>query len=100
MTDTIKLVTVFTEAAIESSIIHELDQLGVPGYTISNARGKGSGGVRSAAWEADANIRIEILCKADLAEQVVERLQARYYEHYSMVMYLSNVDVLRPDKFL
>ncbi|RBP51657.1 P-II family nitrogen regulator [Arenicella xantha] len=99
MTSRIKLVTVFTEAAIESSLVHELDGIGVPGYTITNARGKGSGGVRSGAWEANANIRVEILCAEALAELLISRLQERYYEHYSMVMYMSDVDVLRPEKF-
>ena len=94
-----KLVTVVTEAVIEREITHELDAMRVPGYTITNARGKGRRGDRIADWEHGANIRIEIVCDDQLALEVAERLQNQYYNDYAMVLYISDVDVLRPQKF-
>lgn len=44
------LFTVITEATLEQPLLRELDRLGVRGYTISDARGKGNRGVRDAAW--------------------------------------------------
>jgi hypothetical protein len=94
-----KLLTVITEVALESHLINDIEQLGGLGYTISNARGKGSRGLRSGSWEANANIRIEIICGPELAKQLAEHLQQKYYDNYAMVTFTSDVEVLRPTKF-
>ena len=97
--DARKLVTVVTEAVLERDLVHALDELGVPGYTITDARGKGARGDRAADWEHRANIRVEIVCDAALVETIIDRLQGRYYDNYAMVLYVSDVTVLRPEKF-
>jgi hypothetical protein len=94
-----KLLTIITEAALESRLINDIEQLGSLGYTISDVRGKGSRGLRSGSWEASANIRIEVICGPDLAHQLADHLQEKYYENYAMVTFTSNVEVLRPNKF-
>jgi hypothetical protein len=93
------LLTVFTEATIEHVLIKDMDRLGIRGYTISDARGKGNRGVRDAAWDESRNIRIEVICARPQAEMLLTHLQARYYSNYAMVAYLSEVEVLRPGKF-
>lgn len=93
------LVTIFTEAAIEQVLVRDMDRLGIRGYTISDARGKGSRGVRDADWEESKNIRIEIICARAQAEELLAHLQERYYSNYAMVSHLSEVEVLRPGKF-
>ena len=93
------LLTIFTESTLEHVLIKDMDRLGIRGYTISDARGKGSRGVRDAAWDESKNIRIEILCARQQAETLLVHLQQRYYSNYAMVAYLSEVDVLRPEKF-
>jgi hypothetical protein len=94
-----KLVTIVTEAALERRLVDDLKRLGAHGYTISEARGEGSRGIRSAGWDASSNIRVEVVCDAATAERVARHLQAHYYDHYAMILYLSDVGVLRPDKF-
>lgn len=94
-----KLLTIITEAALKSVLIKDLERLGVRGYTITDARGKGSRGVRSSAWDASSNIRIEVVCDAATAEAIAAHLQARYYENYAMILFVSDVAVLRPEKF-
>ncbi len=93
------LFTILTEAALESRLIQDIEQLGAPGYTISNARGKGSRGLRSGSWEANANIRIEIICGPELADKLAKHLQKMYYDNYAMVTFTCDVNVLRPEKF-
>lgn len=93
------LLTVITEAAIEQTLLRDLDRLGVRGYTVSDARGRGSRGVRDAAWGDAANIRIEVICPRSQAESVLEHLQLRYYADYAMVALLQEVEILRPGKF-
>ena len=93
------LLTVVTEAAIEESLISDLDKLGVGGYTVTDARGRGSRGIRDAAWKEAANIRIEVICNRLLAESVVSYLQTHYYANYAMVSFIQDVEILRPEKF-
>jgi len=94
-----KLLTIVTEAALEDTLIVDIEALGARGYTITDARGKGSHGRRDAAWLPHANIRIEVLCDADTALAICSVLRERYYDNYSMVMYVGEVSVLRPEKF-
>ncbi|MFG0283242.1 MAG: DUF3240 family protein [Phycisphaerales bacterium JB039] len=95
----LRLVTVITEAVIEKEIIQELTALGVSGYTITDVRGKGHRGVRTTGWEHGANIRVEIVCQDALARAIAEHLRERYYDNYAMILYISDVEVLRPEKF-
>ena len=94
-----KLLTIVTEAVLESRICEDLDELGASGYTIVNARGRGSRGVRDAGWSSSGNIRIDVVCRAELAERILTSLRERYYDNYAMIMYVGDVDVMRADKF-
>lgn len=94
-----KLLTIVTEAALESRLVNDIEQLGALGYTITNARGKGSRGLRGGSWEASANIRVEVICGPDLANLLANHLQNKYYDNYAMVTFTSDVEVLRPNKF-
>lgn len=94
-----KLLTIITEAALESILIKEIEALGARGYTITDARGKGRRGPRDAAWDESSNIRIEILCDAGIADAIARHLQVRYYDDYGMVLFVNDVSVLRPEKF-
>ncbi len=94
-----KLLTVITEAALENVLVRELERLGAHGYTITDARGRGSRGVRTAAWSESSNIRVEIVCDASTADLVAAHLQTRYYEDYAMILFVSDVAVMRSEKF-
>ena len=94
-----KLLTVVTEAALEDTLVRDIEALGARGYTITDARGKGGRGQRDAAWAPHANIRLEVLCGADTALAICAALRERYSDNYSMVMYVADVSVLRPEKF-
>ena len=93
------MLTIVTESVIENSLLADLERLGVRGYTVTDARGRGSRGVRDADWDEAANIRIEIICARPLADTVLAHLQERYYANYAMVACLHEVEVLRPEKF-
>ena len=84
---------------LERELVAEFEALGVRGYTITDARGKGGRGRRQSDWAQEGNIRIEIVCDGALAERVAARLRERYYDHYAMIVFLQDVSVLRPDKF-
>ena len=95
----IKVLTIITEATIESSLLDDFETLGVKGFTIVDARGKGRRGERMGGWETNSNIRIEIICNNELAKSISTFLKEKYYENYAIVMYLSDSEVFRLDKF-
>lgn len=98
-TDNRKLVTIIAEAALEANIVRDIEHLGAHGYTITEARGKGSRGVRDAGWDEARNLRIEVVCDEPVAAAIAEHLRQRYYENYAMILFMSDVAVLRPGKF-
>lgn len=98
-TDNRKLVTIIAEAALEANIVRDIEHLGAHGYTITEARGKGSRGVRDAGWDEARNLRIEVVCDEPVATAIAEHLRQRYYENYAMILFMSDVAVLRPGKF-
>jgi nitrogen regulatory protein PII len=94
-----RLLTIVTEAVLERELVGELDALGVRGYTITDARGRGSRGTRKSDWAQEGNIRVEIVCEPSVADRIAARLREQYYDHYAMILFIQDVSVLRPDKF-
>lgn len=94
-----RMVTIITETAIERALLAELQALGARGYTITDARGKGSRGVRQSDWTQEGNIRVEVICEAALADRIAVRVREKFYDHYAMVLFMQDVQVLRPEKF-
>lgn len=98
-THTRKLVTIITEAVIEDELGQELQRLGASGFTVIDARGKGHSGDRNTGWEHGANIQVEVICEDSLARAIVDCLEERYYANYAMIIFLTDVEILRPEKF-
>ena len=94
-----KLLTVVTESALENVLVKDLERLGAHGYTVTDARGKGRRGMRDGAWGESSNIRVEVVCDAATADAIAEHLHARYYNDYGMILFITDVTVLRPEKF-
>lgn len=94
-----RLVTIVTEAALESELCQIVLSLGASGYTVTNARGSGSRGVRDAGWSTNSSIQVEVICGDEVAAKITEHLRDHYYENYAMVIFESDVRVLRPEKF-
>ena len=94
-----KLLTVVAEAALEHELVREIERLGAHGYTVTDARGRGSRGIRNAGWNLSANIRIEVVCTTDTAHAIAAVLRERYYDNYAMILFIGDVEVLRPEKF-
>ncbi len=94
-----KLLSVITETAIEDTLLADIEKMGAHGYTVTDVRGKGSRGVRNAAWDASSNIRVEVVCDSDVAGAIIAHLRKVYYDDYAMIVWCHDVEVLRPEKF-
>jgi hypothetical protein len=94
-----KLLTIITESLLESELCAAIESLGATGYTVTNARGSGSRGVRDAGWASSGNIRVEVVCSRELSEAIAEHLRRTYCDDYAMIIFESDIRVLRDDKF-
>jgi hypothetical protein len=92
-TQSLLLLTILSEAVLEDILIDEIMALGAKGYTISEARGRGTHGVRTGKWTAGGNIRIEVIGDADLCSRIVQRLQAGYERDYGLLMFTCAVEL-------
>jgi hypothetical protein len=88
-----QLLTIISEALLEDTLIDEIIAMGAKGYTITDARGRGTHGLRSGRWTAGGNIRIEIVGNPDLCAKIVERLQP-YDKDYGLLIFTSPVQLL------
>ena len=87
------LLTILSEAVLEETLIDEIMALGAKGYTISEARGRGTHGVRTGKWSAGGNIRIEVIGDKALCAGIVERLHAEYERDYGLLMFTCAVEL-------
>ncbi len=94
-----KQITIITESALEHRLTDDIQRLGAHGYTITNARGKGHRGVRNADWSTSSNIRVEVVCGASVAIAITEHFKEHYFENYAMILFTSDVEVMRSEKF-
>lgn len=93
------LLTVITESSLESKLTQTLLEYGAKGYTVTDARGSGARGVRTGNWDEESNIRVEVICSAEVAEKLEHCLEDKFYKDYAMVLFSQPVHVLRPNKF-
>lgn len=88
-----KLLTVVCEAMLESDLAEELVALGAVGYTITDARGLGTHGMRSGSWAKEGNIRLEILCDEAVGQKIIEHLKRSYDKDYGLLVFSSDVEL-------
>jgi nitrogen regulatory protein PII len=97
-TTPMKLVTIVTECLLKDQVIALLKRHGCTGFTITMAGGEGSRGVRASDWEGP-NLKIETIVSVETGEAIVGELAGKFFENYSLVAWITDVQVLRGDKF-
>lgn len=104
MTHKAKKVVIITEKYITQKVAKLIEDCGASGYTITSAGGKGSRGNRSegrgGVSEAYANVKFEVIVSDEaMAHKIVDTVAETYFENYSGITYLENVEIVRPQKF-
>jgi hypothetical protein len=87
------LLVIISEAVLEDILIDEMTELGAKGYTITEARGRGTHGTRAGRWTQGGNIRIEVVGNAQLCSRIVKRLQTAYEKDYGLLMYTAPIEL-------
>ena len=98
-------IVIITEKLISHSVCEVIEEKGATGYTIVAAGGKGSRGKRStpersAVIDDFANVKIEVIVKdKPVAEDITDALLRDFFNNYSGITYIEEVEILRPEKF-
>ncbi len=95
----LKLVTIIADEVLEKRLIADIKKLGAKGYTIGKAHGEGAKGERMSEWEGE-NLRLETLVSESVAQKIMMHLAQEYFPNYTIIAYLSDVAVLRGEKFI
>lgn len=95
----IKRVTIIAEALLENRLIHDIKQAGARGYTITEARGEGTRGVRASEWEGQ-NIRLETLVSEAVADRILALLAEHYFPQFAVVAFTDTVEVVRGERYV
>jgi nitrogen regulatory protein P-II 2 len=93
-----KRVTVVAEAVLETRLTADLERLGASGWTILDARGAGSRGVRGDGIEG-RNVQIETIVAESLAERILEHIASVYFRDFAVIAYADTVQVVRGSKY-
>jgi nitrogen regulatory protein PII len=97
-------VVIITEKVIMEKVARLIEAAGARGYTVTPAGGKGSRGVRSTSRAAVVdefrNIKIEVITGSkEAANRIADEVAEQFFNNYSGITYLEEVEILRPHKF-
>lgn len=98
-TTTIKLVTIIAEGILKDRLLADIMRLGAKGYTYSDVHGHGTRGISASFWEG-AQIKIETIVSAAVADKILDHLNSEYFTDYAVVAYVETVDVARGEKYV
>ena len=90
--------TIVTESLLVDKIVSLIRERGATGHTLTKVEGEGSRGVRASDWEG-RNVKIETLVSQETADKILDDLNEKYFEDYAVIAWLSEVTVMRGEKF-
>ena len=99
MRTTLVKVTIVSERLLKDDLIALVKEAGATGFTLSSVDGEGSRGARAGDWEGN-NVMLETLVSHRVGDEILYTLNERYFEDFAVVAWLTEVSVLRGEKFL
>lgn len=97
----LKLVTVVGETVVMDDVAEEGLKLGATGYTKSEVDGHGSRSARNVASTTGARtMKVEFVVPETVASKILAHVSDTYFEHYAIIAWLSDVQVVRGEQYL
>ena len=93
------LLVINAEAVLERNLSRDVRERGAQGWTVTEVHGASLEGVREGAWEADRTIEMKVICDEAVADAIAEHVLATYAPHYSVTLWFTPVQVLRPERY-
>lgn len=95
----LKKISIITDKALEEYLIGDIKKCGAKGYNREEITGEGIQKITMSDTQVK-KIRIESIVSSSTAERIVDLLSDKYLNKYSVIFYLSDVCVLRGERFL
>ena len=93
-----KLVTIVCEPVLLTSVLTKIRALGASGFTITDVRGEGSS-EKSSGEVPDQKTKIEVVVRSESSQMIMEAIAKEYFKNYSLIVYSSDIQVIRREKF-
>lgn len=94
------LLTITCEILAQKNVKEILQKHNVTGYTTYDASGSGEKGQRGQGLQDEKNIKIEAIMSKNTLENVVEEIARTLFSDFTIIIYVSDVKVVRSEKFL
>jgi len=95
----LSLLTIIAESILKERLIHDLRNAGARGYTITDAEGEGIR-QRRVSEILGSNIRLETIVSPEVADRLLHVISTEYFERYAVVAFLTEVNVIRGEKYV
>ena len=95
----VKLLTVICEILAQKNILDILAKHKISGYTTFEVEGNGSQGLRGQGLKNEKNVKVEVIMQEDKIQDVTEEIARTLFTNFAIVLYVSDVGVLRTEKF-
>ena len=98
MKATLSKLTIVAERLLKDPLLDLIKNEGATGYTLAAVEGEGSRGVRASDWEG-RNIQIDTIVTPTIADKILDKLSAEYFDDFAIIAWFVDVKVLRRSKF-
>ena len=95
----VKLLTITCEILAQKNIIEILNKHEITGYTTYEVDGNGARGIRGQGLKNEKNVKVEIIMREGKLQTVVEEISRTLFANFAIVLYVSDVEVVRTEKF-
>lgn len=96
----VKLLTIVCEILIQKKIKDILKRHKITGYTSYEVEGMGDKGIRGHGLPEEKNWKIEIILTEKTMVDIVEEISTTMFADYAIIIYVSDVQVARMEKFI
>jgi len=95
----VKLLTITCEILAQKNIIELLNKHEITGYTTYEVDGNGDRGIRGQGLKNEKNVKVEIIMREEKLQTVVEEISRTLFANFAIVLYVSDIEVVRTEKF-
>lgn len=95
----VKLLTITCETHAQKNVNDILRKYGTNGQTTYDVRGIGEKGTGGGGLLDQKNVKIEIVLSKDKLEKIVGEITATLFADFVIMLYVSDIQVVRIEKF-
>ena len=95
----VKLLTITCEILAQKNILEILKNHKITGYTTYEVEGDGTRGLRGQGFKNEKNVKVEVIMHEEKLSDVIEEISRTLFANFAIVLYVSDIGVLRPEKF-